>query len=289
MVLVAFNVAYAALVVGPALAAGATGGLPLAGISAPLAASVLVGIVGLVDYFEYHGIGPQDGIVRRGPNARCAALTFDDGPSPLYTPQILDVLAAAGVKATFFVVGEHVRAYPDVARRIVAEGHDMGNHTATHRDLVPASRLTVEDQLDACDVAIEEVIGARPLLFRPPRGIYGNRIRLLALSRGYRTILWSVSSIDWRGKSAQAIARRVHRCVRPGAIILFHDSGALIRREGASRQNTVDALPHVIHHLREERGYEIIPVSEMLRRLDAGPLRTTLATATEEASQCSKS
>lgn len=221
-----------------------------------------------ISYYEYHGIGPQDGIVRRGPHENIVAITFDDGPNPSFTPQILDILKEKGVKATFFVVGLHVKKYPEVARRIVAEGHDIGNHTYTHKDLVPSTRRMVLAQVHKTDQTIKRVTGVSTNLFRPPRGIYSNAVRrLLVEEEGYRFVLWSVSSTDWRKISPKKILKRIARYTRPGAILLFHDSGALIRREGASRDSTVESLSMVIDYLRS-KGYEIVPVSEMIRRLE---------------------
>lgn len=235
----------------------------------------VVGLAGFISYFEYHGIGCQDGIVRRGPHENVVAITFDDGPNPLYTPRILDILREKGVKATFFVVGLHVKKYPDIAKRIVNEGHDIGNHTYTHKDLVPSTRRMVLAQAHKTSQVIERVTGTSSNLFRPPRGIYSSAVRrLLVDEEGYRFILWTVSSIDWRKISPKAILRRIARHTRPGAILLFHDSGALIRREGASRENTVESLPMVIDHLRS-KGYEIVPVSEMLRRIEEQEIETT--------------
>ena len=224
------------------------------------------GLAAFVSYFEYHGIGSQDGIIRRGPHENIVAITFDDGPNPAYTPQLLDTLKEKGVKATFFVVGLHVKKYPDIARRIVAEGHDIGNHTYTHKDLVPATRRMVLAQTHKTDQVIKRVTGRTTKLFRPPRGIYSGAVRrLLVDEEGYRLILWSVSSIDWRQTSPVKILGRVLAYARPGSILLFHDSGALLRREGASRQNTVEALPMVIDALRA-KGYEFVTMTEMLER-----------------------
>jgi peptidoglycan/xylan/chitin deacetylase (PgdA/CDA1 family) len=234
----------------------------------PLLLLSFVGLAGFVSYFEYKGIGCQDGIVRRGPREKVVALTFDDGPNPIYTPKILDILKEKQVRASFFVLGVHVRKYPEIARRIVREGHDIGNHTYTHRDLVPATRAVILRQVRLTNKIIRHVTGVETRLFRPPRGVYSNAVRkLLVEEEGYRIILWTVSSIDWRRVSPRLIVRRVARYVSPGGILLFHDSGALIRREGGRRVNTVQALPLVIDYLRAI-GYEIVPVSELLRRLE---------------------
>lgn len=233
-------------------------------LSFALAAGGLILLASFISYYEYHGIGPQDGIIRRGPkDKKVVSLTFDDGPSPRHTPAILDILREKGVKATFFVTGRHVLKYPDIARRIVTEGHDMGNHTHTHRELAPSTRRIVLNQVRKAEKAIKSVTGANPHLFRPPRGIISNAVRHLLVEEGYKIILWSVSAVDWGGIGVNAIVRRVKRYSRNGSIVLFHDSGALIRKEGARRKNTVAALPLVIDNLKKE-GFEIIPISEML-------------------------
>ncbi len=225
-----------------------------------------------VSYYEYHGIGPQDGIVRRGPHQGIVSLTFDDGPSPKYTSEILDILKKKEVKASFFVVGKNVEKYPHIARRIVAEGHDICNHTYSHRELVPSTKKIVENQLERADFSIRRTTGVKTRLFRPPRGMISNAVRSLVVENGYRVILWTTSSMDWSGISSKMMVVRLRLFIRPGAIILFHDSGALIRNEGASRGNTVQALPLIIDYLREKRGYEIVPVSEMLNRLEDASL-----------------
>ncbi|MDI6891991.1 MAG: polysaccharide deacetylase family protein [Actinomycetota bacterium] len=231
-------------------------------------ATFLVLLASFITYYEYHGIGPQDGIVRRGPHEPVVAITFDDGPNPSHTPQILDVLWEKKVKATFFVVGKHVEKYPELAKRIAEEGHDIGNHSYSHRDLVPATRRVVLNETGKTERAIFKATGTKTRLFRPPRGIYSNAARKLLVEEGYRIILWTMSTLDWRGVSPKRILRRVKLYIRSGGIILFHDGGALLRSEGASRKNVVEALPMVIDYLREKRGYKIVPISAMLQMLE---------------------
>jgi len=224
-------------------------------------------VASAVSYYEYHGFGPQDGIVRHGRNHPYVALTFDDGPNPEYTDKILDILSAKKAPAAFFMVGRHVEKYPEVARRVFAEGHDIGNHTFTHRDLVPATRKTIEKEVNKTDQAIMDIVGIRTRLFRPPRGIISNAGRKLLVEMGYTIALWTVSAVDWRGLPPKAIVKRITRHIRTGGVILFHDSGAVLRSEGANRGNTVEALPLVIDELRR-RGYEIVALSRMLRDLE---------------------
>lgn len=237
-------------------------------------------IAGAISYYEYHGIGPQGGIVRRGRNHPYIALTFDDGPNPEYTPKILDILKEKEAPAAFFMVGKHVEKYPDVARRVFAEGHDIGNHTYSHRDLVPAAKKTIIKEVDKTDQAIARIIGVRTRLFRPPRGILSNAGRKLLVDLGFTIAMWTVSAIDWRGTPPKAMVKRIMHHIKTGGVILFHDSGAMIRREGADRGNTVEALPLIIDELRRQ-GYEIVPLSTMIRELDhidTGELLEPLAT-----------
>ncbi len=225
-------------------------------------------LVGLgVSYYEYHGIGPQEGIVRRGANHPRIALTFDDGPNPEHTNGILDILKDKQVKAAFFMVGRHMEKYPDVAKRVFNDGHDIGNHTYSHRNLVPATRKTIKNEVAQTDEAMMRILGIKTRLFRPPRGIISNAARKLIVEMGFTIILWTVSAEDWRGSSPKTILRRVTRHIKSGDVILFHDSGSLIRSEGADRGNTVAALPMVIDELRQ-KGYEIVPLSQMLNELD---------------------
>lgn len=229
-----------------------------------------LGLSGLISFYEYHGFGPQEGIVRRGrTDGSKVALTFDDGPSPIYTPQILDILKEKKVKATFFLVGKHVEKYPEVAKRIVDEGHEIGNHTYSHRDLVPATRATVVKEIKKAEKAIETVCGQKPVLFRPPRGIYSNAVRKIILEAGYTIILWSVSTQDWRLVKPSFILKRVKKFCRPGSIILFHDSGALVKPEGGSRGHTVEALPQVIDWLKANN-FQISTVSSFLEEAGFG-------------------
>ncbi len=224
-------------------------------------------LAGFISYYEYHGFGLQEGIVRSGGERPYVALTFDDGPSPRYTPAILDVLREKGVKATFFVVGKHVEKYPEIARKIVLDGHEIGNHTYSHRDLVPASQRTVLREINQAEQVIEKICRVKPSLFRPPRGLYSESVRQLVVEQGYTMVLWSVSTLDWSGLTACMILRRVKKYARNGSIILFHDSGALLKREGGLRDRTVKALSQVIDYLSSQN-LQFVTVSQLLK--DAG-------------------
>lgn len=229
-------------------------------------------LLAFLNFYVYVGFGAQLDIYRRGVSDRpWVALTFDDGPSPDYTPRILDILKEHNVPATFFMVGAHVEAYPEIARRVVEEGHEVGNHTWSHLNVPTASTPRLYDEMIRTTWTIADVTGAYPQFVRPPRGLYDGRFGRMANVLGQRMVLWTLSSRDWRyGTTAQAITARIASRVRPGDILLFHDSGALIRREGGDRQATVGSLPAVIEAVRA-KGLEFVPLSVLLEGATGEP------------------
>jgi peptidoglycan/xylan/chitin deacetylase (PgdA/CDA1 family) len=202
-------------------------------------------------------------VLAHGPAGQpVVALTFDDGPSP-DTAEVLDILAHYQVKATFFVIGQNVQRHPDLARRIVAEGHAIGNHTYSHPLWVAVETPgQVARELDGAAAAIQAATGVYPTLFRPPHGWRSPWMLHLAHRKGYTVVTWSVSPDDWRQPPPGAIAMRVLQRVRPGAIILLHDG--LDTRGNPPMQNTVDALPAIIEGL-QARGYHFVTVPELMR------------------------
>ena len=148
------------------------------------------------------------------------ALTFDDGPDPEVTPPLLDLLARHGAQATFFVVGAAVAAHPALLARIAREGHEIGNHTWSHRALPSLPWRTQWDEIGRCERAIGAG-GTR--LLRPPYGRQTRGSHLAARLRGYTVVAWSLAADDWGSDPPEAIAERVNGRVRPGDIVLFHD------------------------------------------------------------------
>lgn len=189
---------------------------------------------------------------------KVVALTFDDGPHPLYTPEILDILAVHHIKATFFMIGERMERYPEVVKRVQAEGHVIGNHTYTHPlDLRQDSEQQVTEELESCERIIERDTGRRSYLFRPPRGFTDGEVFSLAEACGYRTILWTVCADNHTAPTPELMAKRVLSRVEPGAIILLHDGYLL------SRKRDVAATQLIIAGL-EARGYRFVTVPELL-------------------------
>ncbi|MHB1126324.1 MAG: polysaccharide deacetylase family protein [Bacillota bacterium] len=214
--------------------------------------------------YVYRGFGMQVDVFRMGTeDFKLVALTFDDGPDPLYTQQILDILGERDIMGTFFLLGRHVENYPEIARRIVDEGHEIGNHTYSHYNMLKAPPARIEEEIVKGEEAIERVTGERPALFRPPRGVYDANTQKVLRERGYNLILWSLSSRDWLEISARDIHNNIMARAKPGEIILFHDSGNLFRSSGGSRLNTVTALPTIIDEL-ERQGYSFVTVTQMM-------------------------
>ena len=217
------------------------------------------------------------------------ALTFDDGPDPQWTPQILDILKAKHVPATFFVIGGNVEANPDLVQRILAEGHELGNHTYTHPNLADTPSQAVSLELNATQRLIQALTGRSLVLFRPPYlgdaepGDSGEIVPVeIAQGLGYITLGEHIDPIDWALPGADVIvARALHDVDHPtadshGNTILLHDAGG-------DRSQTVAALPLLIDALRK-RGYQFVPASSLIgltRDQAMPPLSPTMALLTD--------
>lgn len=204
--------------------------------------------------------GLSVGVVKRGPARPMVALTFDDGPDPEYTPRILDALAAAGVRASFFMVGSRAEAAAAAARAVAAAGHDVGNHTYSHRHLWGLSPAATVAEVDRGAAAIAAVTGIVPLYFRPPWGTFNWAAYLRAAQIGERRVLWSVRPegffvVASCSRMTELVVRRAH----PGAIINLHDRGG----HPSTPRVTWSALPGMIAGLRA-RGFEIVRLQVLL-------------------------
>jgi peptidoglycan/xylan/chitin deacetylase (PgdA/CDA1 family) len=173
------------------------------------------------------------------------ALTFDDGPHPQGTPAVLEELARRQATATFFLVGEQVVQRPALAREIVTAGHEVAVHCFRHTLLLRRRVAAVADDLDRAVDAIGSATGVRPTLYRPPYGVLSSGALRHVRQRGWRTLLWSTWGRDWeRRATPQSIARRATRDLRPGDVVLLHDSDAYSSAD--SWRRTVAALPSVL-------------------------------------------
>ena len=200
----------------------------------------------------------------RGPrNRRQIALTFDDGPGDS-TPGVLAVLDRYGIQATFFCCGANVERLPEVTRAVSAAGHEIGNHTYFHPPLLGCREDRVRRELADTQNVIENTIGHRPALFRPPYGVRAPSLARIQPALGLTAVLWSVIGWDWQFPR-ERIVRRVLGGVDDGGIICLHDGETTNLR--ADRRETVAALPEIIEILRDA-GYSFVTAGEMKRRLE---------------------
>lgn len=188
------------------------------------------------------------------------ALTFDDGPDPVDTPAILELLRQYEAKATFFVIGQRVEKYPALAQREMEEGHEIANHTYSHRYMNKSKHAVsqIEDEMIRTERSIVEATGRKPQLFRPPGGYYNEQVVSAAKRAGYKVVLWSwhQDTEDWHTPGVGIIVGKVLKNARNGDIVLFHDYV-----EGKSQ--TVEALKQILPELKS-RGFRFITVSELL-------------------------
>jgi peptidoglycan-N-acetylglucosamine deacetylase len=185
------------------------------------------------------------GVARRCEGAAGVALTFDDGPHSAGTPAVLDVLERAGASATFFLVGEQVRRDPALAREIVAAGHAVALHGDRHRCQLRLTPRALDDDLARVAATVADATGHAPTLYRPPYGVFSAAGLALVRRRGWRALLWSRWGRDWSARATPAaIAVRATRDLRPGDVVLLHDSDSY--SAPGSWQRTAQALPAVL-------------------------------------------
>lgn len=183
-------------------------------------------------------------------------LTFDDGPDPRWTASILDVLAEHGVPSTFFVIGACAAAHPKLIQRMIAEGHEVGNHTMTHPDLSRCEPAEVEHEIQSASDVIRAVCPEASLRhMRAPYGIWTDQVRAMSTKAGLIPLHWSVDPRDWSRPGVAAIVDAVLASVQPGAVVLLHDGCPPVEREQAidcGRDQTLEALSRLIPALGEQ-------------------------------------
>lgn len=182
------------------------------------------------------------------------ALTFDDGPSPAYTPKVLDILKRHNAKATFFVLGQLASRHKGILARATAEGHEIAAHTWSHINMPHCSDEKIISEMDRTNSVIAEATGRRPAVMRPPYGATNSRLQDLMMSRyGMASILWSVDTQDWRHPGVDVVISRCVNGARNGSIILLHDIHA----------STLAAVEGVVTGL-QKRGFTLVTVSELM-------------------------
>jgi len=218
--------------------------------------------------FAYHGVNPRSGFYgkvlsngsRHHPRI---ALTFDDGPNEPYTSQVLSTLEQYRIKATFFIIGQNARRYPDTCRRIVTAGNAIGNHSYHHlKSLCLRRGRTVARDIEMAHQAIYESTGLEPKLFRPPHGFRTPWMMRIVRNLGYTVVTWDNMTGDWKAdKSGEEIVRAILRRAKPGGVIVLHDGRDT--RLNYDRSHMLQALPFVIEILLD-RGFEFVTIPELL-------------------------
>ncbi|MGL5312864.1 MAG: polysaccharide deacetylase family protein [Peptostreptococcaceae bacterium] len=224
---------------------------------APLLVTIL-SIMFIFSLYVYsYGLSDDEVFIHCGSREKkLIALTFDDGPHPKETNQVLDVLKKYDVKATFFIAGKHANWYQEPLVRASKEGHEIGNHTFTHPDISNLSSSQIEDEIIKCEEILVKLTGKKPTLFRPPYGSYRKEdLAKIAQKFNYKIVLWStIDARDWENPQASKIANTITQKVKNGDIILLHDYAT---------NNTVEALEILIPDLIKQ-GYKFVTVSELI-------------------------
>lgn len=191
---------------------------------------------------------------RKKTTEKIVALTFDDGPDPQYTPQVLDVLKKHHVQAAFFCIGQKAEMHPEIVQRIQAEGHLVGNHSYEHSNcfpLLPSKKM--QDDLGHAQEILQQITGVPMLFFRPPFGVTNPTIAKAVRRLNYTTIGWSIRSLDTRKAAPHKMLRRITRRLSPGAVILLHD-----------RMPDCPALLQNLLEYLHENNYKVIRVDKLL-------------------------
>jgi peptidoglycan/xylan/chitin deacetylase (PgdA/CDA1 family) len=201
-------------------------------------------------------IPSQASIHRVKTKEKVVALSFDDGPNPPYTEQLLKILAKKQVRATFFLIGNQIEAHPQTAKKILAAGHEIGGHSYDWTMLAFKKKSFVISQLDKMDAAFRSVGITNLVLFRPPNGFLSIGQEKLLRKRNLTVVSASVIAYDWKETDANKIAKTILKKVRPGSIIALHDGGG-------NRSATLAAVPQIVDALRKN-GYKILSVGELI-------------------------
>jgi len=188
---------------------------------------------------------------------KVVAVTFDHSWGNKFTPSILDTLKQQELKVTFFIMGPWAKKFPEVAKRMAAEGHEIASHGYRHENYGDMTPEWVKEDIQKSHAQIKEVTGVDPTLIRPPNGHYSQKSLKATDELGYKTIIWNVDSLDWKNPGRDVIIDRVMKRIKPGAIILMHASDTPVQ--------TADALPILIQKIKAE-GYKIVTVGELLNR-----------------------
>ncbi|MGG4401175.1 polysaccharide deacetylase family protein [Paenibacillus amylolyticus] len=196
-------------------------------------------------------------VVQESVREKVVAFTFDDGPHPVYTPQVLEIFRRAGGQATFFMIGQEMENHPEIAAEVHREGHEIANHTYTHPNLTELTLEEAGEELQRAENLVQKVTGQPARCFRPPYFGVNDDILSLAAERGYRTIgAVNGDAKDWDNPGVEHILEHTRSVVKPGSVLIFHDGYG-------ERSQTVEAVGVLVEELVAE-GYRLVTVSELL-------------------------
>ncbi len=199
---------------------------------------------------------PSDVVYSWHCNDKKIALTFDDGPHPYYTAEILEILAEYDVKATFFLIGDNVTRHPEIVKMVYEEGHEIGNHTFSHANLKNADYETVTREIGETEKVVLNTVEYKTKLLRPPEGLWGENVCRAAIENQYTVVCWSIDTRDWAHTPVDRMVNYVLGSAEAGDIVLFHDFVS-------GKSPTPEALKIIIPALIED-GYELVTVSELM-------------------------
>lgn len=229
-------------------------------IKCALAVALLVGILAATSLISHTNTASVFAVSKELPiyyvdmKEKAAAITFDCAWGSSDIPEILQTLKKENIKATFFMVGLWAEKYPEIARMIAAEGHDIANHGYSHLRMDTLDSDKISNEISKCSNKLSEITGTKVDLFRPPYGAYNNNVIKITNNLKHYPIQWNVDSLDWKpGISQQEILGRIMNKIKPGSILLFHND----------TPHTAKLLPTIITNLKNE-GYSLIPVSKMI-------------------------
>ncbi len=216
-------------------------------------------------FFAYVSWSYSNTLARVATAEKAVALTYDDGPNPPHTQALLELLEERGARATFFLKGRNVEAFPELAAQVAAAGHEVANHSYHHHAMGSLRKAGMVAELQRTNALIVDATGVEPVLFRPPFGVQGAGLKRALEELGMLSVLADASGADWEVTDPREVADRVLADVGPGSIVLLHDGHGDVDepREQAGRAHSVAASALIIDELRS-RGYRFVTVSELL-------------------------
>ncbi len=191
------------------------------------------------------------------------ALTFDDGPHPEFTKELLDLFKEKGIKATFFVTGKKIEEHRDIIKRLIAEGHELGNHSYSHKNLIFKKKSIIKEEIQKTDNLLRGLGVKGEILFRPPFGRLSFTALTVLASLNKKVILWNVPTKDYKECDPKVILKRIYKRIKPGSIIVLHDSGVERIGKEIVRQATIIAVKELINEL-PKKGYNFRTVSQLI-------------------------